>query len=131
MKTAYYSAFYQLLRFTFWVRTQDTQEWTALYCLSFLLFLNVATLYAVTVHYYFPYGHTVSVIGAVFVFILIVFFNYRVLRHNAVFQNPATIQQERTPASATWLVGVYVVLSFILGAYFIKQLHDVNVAFRY
>ena len=34
-------------------------------------------------------------------------------------------------ALTAWLVGAYVVLSGLVGAYYLKQMHDVNVAFRH
>ena len=131
MKATYYSVFYQHLRFTFWVRTRDTQQWTALYCFAFLQFLNVATLYAAVARQLYPYGHRVSIPGVVGCFGVVIYGNYRVLRGNPMFQCPSTIQQQQHRALTAWLVGAYVVLSGLVGAYYLKQMHDVNVVFRH
>jgi len=131
MKTAYYAVFYQLLRFTFWVRTQDTQEWSALFFFTFLQFLNVAAVYAAVGHELYPYGHRVPIAGVVAFGILLAFGNYRLLRGNPVFKHPATIHQQKHRPSTAWLVGAYVVLTGAVAAYYLKQVHDVNVSFRH
>lgn len=131
MQTAYYSVFYQLLRFTFWIKVKDTQEWTALLNLSLLLFLNLITLYdAVTQHSY-SYGHIVPVPWFVGVFGLVVLFNHRVLLRNEAYRHSATIQKQSSKPVVPWLVAVYVLLSFLFAAYYSKQMHDMNVLFRH
>ena len=131
MKTAYCAVFYQLLRFTFWVRTQDTQEWSALFFFTILQFFNVAAGYAAVAHELYPYGHQVPIAGVVAFVIMLAFGNYRLLRGNAVFQHPATIHQLKHRPSTAWLVGAYVVLTGAVAAYYLKQMHDVNVSFRH
>ncbi len=127
MKSAYYAVFYQLLRFTFWARVRDTQEWSALFFFSFLQFLNVAAIYAAAAYYWHPYGHRVPIPGVVGIMLLLMFSNYRLLRDDPVFQNPATIHQREHRIATAWLVGAYVVVSALVSIYLLKRIHDVNV----
>ena len=130
MKSAYHSVFNYLVRFAFWVRTPDTQEWTAFHCLSFLLLLNVVTLYAAVTRVWFPDEHRVPVFGLFAAFGGLVCFNYSLLRHNAVFQQPTAIRHQRARPTVAWAVGAYVLLSCLLGAYAMKYLHDLNLGLR-
>ena len=47
-----------------------------------------------------------------------------------MFQHPASIHQQPQRAATAWLVGAYVLFTVAVGAYYFKQLHDVNLAFR-
>lgn len=131
MKAAYYSVFYQLLRFTFWVRTPDTQEISALVFLVVFQCLNALTLYAAVAYQLYPYGHRVSIPGVVGFFVAVMYGNHRLLRDNPVFQHPATVHQLPQRPATAWLVGAYVLLTVVVGCYYLKQMHDVNVAFRH
>lgn len=131
MKKAYNAVFYELLRFVFWVHARDTQEWSALFYFAFLQFLNLFALDSAIEYQLYPYGHRTSIPGVVGFAALLVFGNYHLLRRNPVFRNPANIHQLKHRASTAWLVGAYVVLSVIVGFYFIKQMHDVNVLYRH
>ena len=131
MKTAYYSVFYQLLRFTFWVRTPDTQQWSDLIFLALLQSFNAFVLYAPVAHYLSPTAPGVSVPGAVGFYGALVYGNYRLLRSNPVFQHPATVRQQPQRPATAWLVGAYVLLTVLVGGYYLEQMHDVNVAFRH
>ena len=131
MKAAYYSVFYQLLRFTFWIRTQDTQQWSALVFFAVLQCFNALTLYAAVAYQLYPYGHRVSIPGVIGCFVLVVYGNYHLLRGNPVFQQPAAIHQQPQRTTTAWLVSAYVLLTAVVGAYYFTQLHDVNLAFRH
>jgi hypothetical protein len=131
MKAAYYSVFYQFLRFTFWVRTPDTQEWSALIFFAVFQCWNAFTLYAAVTYQLYPYGHRVSVPAFVGFFVAVVYGNYRLLCGNPVFQQPATVHQQPQRPAMAWLVGAYVLLTAVVGFHYSKQLHDVNVAFRH
>jgi len=108
MKKVYNAVFYELLRFVLWVRVRDTQEWSALYYLTFLQFLNLFALYSAIEYQLYPYGHRVSIPGVVGFGVLLVFGNYRLLRRNPVFQNPASVHQLKHRASTAWLVVAYI-----------------------
>ena len=118
------------MRFAFWVRTPDTQELTAFLCFSFLLLLNVVTLYAAVTRVWFPDEHRVPVLVLFVTFGGLVCCNYGLLRHNTVFQQPTAIHHQRFRPAVAWAVGAYVVLSCLLGAYAMKCLHDLNLGLR-
>lgn len=131
MKAAYYSVFYQLLRFTYWVRTPDTQQWSALYFFAVLQCFNALTLYAAIAYQLYPHGHRVSVPAVAGCTVLVIYANHRLLRGNPVFQQPASIHQQPQRTATAWLVGAYVLLTVVAGVYYLKQMHDVNLAFRH
>lgn len=121
--------FYKILVFVFWVKTRDTQEWSAMFILSFLICINIGTIYSIVKATFLPSIHLESPINFVLIGSLVMAANYFYFIRNDRFRKIMDEFGKDSTANgflSTTLTLLYLLISFYSMFYFGEKVREIN-----
>lgn len=121
--------FYKILIFVFWVKTRDTQEWSAMFILSFLICINIGTIYSIIKAIFLPSIHFESPINYVLIGSLVMVANYFYFIRNDRFKKIMDEFEKDSIANgflSTTLTLLYLLISFYCMYYFGEKVREIN-----
>ncbi len=130
IKNLHKSLYFQILNFVFWVKIKDTPHVTALLNLSFLMFMNVVTIYIALKIIFFRELHIENVFTLLLVFFLILLVNYSSLIKDISFVEKFEELRRANTNSKKVASLVYILLTISLFIIFMIKGHDTNMHSR-
>jgi hypothetical protein len=131
MNYLYKYLFYKILVFVYWVKTKDTQEWSAMFIVSFLICINIGTIYSIIKVFFFPNLHLETPVYYVIFGSVVMIGNYlyfiRGGKHIKIGEEFSNEPNSKKLIS-TGLTILYIVLTFFSMYFFGEMVRDVNKA---
>jgi hypothetical protein len=131
MNYLYKYLFYKILVFAYWVKTRNTQEWSAMIIVSILLFINCDTLYSIALLYMVRgSNYLVSPFYNVFFGGIIMALNYSYfVKDDKYLLIKKEFEKESVKEKwiSTGLVLMYLILTCFSWFYFAEKVRDINI----